>query len=308
MKYHRFEEASVLIVDTMPASQETIANCLRDLGFRKIAFCRNSVEARERLALGNIDLMICDAYLADGDIAAMVRDLRELNQRGDAFLPIVSLTWQPTIEVIHRVVNAGSDLILTLPISFKKISNAVETLIERRKNFVVTSTYIGPDRRKNPRPGAQEAPQIKVPNALRHRVTGDDGDVNPADILNAIREMRVERSAARISHSVGMIVSTAKVRKSADIGRLISELQFTANDLNRRIGDTRYAHERALSGSLCEVVNKIAEQGDVLDSDLELLPQLALALELAMGQEDANSVEAALDISRAVRRLPFAAE
>lgn len=308
MKYYRFEEARVLVADSMPASREIIKTSLNDIGFRDLTYYENVDEVREHLETDGADLLVCDAYLAEGETTRLIRDLRDMRQPGDAFLPIITLTWQPTIEVIHRIVNAGTDLILTLPMSVSKMRLAVETLVERRKPFVVTSTYIGPDRRKTARPNTEQVPEIPVPNSLRHRVAGDDGDINVEEVVRMIREQRVERSAARITHTVGMIVSTAKVRDSADIGRLISELQFTANDLHERIGDTRYAHQRALSDSLRELSNNIADVGDMTEADLELLPQLALALELAMGQDDDDSVEAALDISRAVRHLPGAAE
>jgi DNA-binding NarL/FixJ family response regulator len=308
MKYHRFEEVNVLVADSMPASRDIIKNCLSDIGIRKISFCEDIAQTRDHVENHQVDLLICDAYLAEKESAQLIRELRDMQQKGDPFLPIVTLTWQPTIEVIHSIVNAGTDLILTLPMSVGKLRNAVEVLIERRKPFVVTSTYIGPDRRKEARPDAEEVPQINVPNPLRYQVTGDDGGVNGNDVMKTIREQRVERSAARITHTVGALVSTAKVRNSVDIGRLISELQFTANDLHDRIGDTRYAHQRALSESILDVATRIAETGNIDESDLELLPQLALALELAMGHDDENSVEAALDISRALRKLPTAAE
>jgi DNA-binding response OmpR family regulator len=308
MRHHLFEEAHVLITDTLPASRDIIKECLKEIGFRNLSFCEGISDTREAIQSNNIDLLICDAYLAESGAAEMIRELRDMRLPGDAFLPIVTITWQPTIEVIHSIVNAGTDLILTLPMSVGKMKNAIETLIDRRKPFVVTSTYIGPDRRKTARPDREDVPQIDVPNSLRKQVTGDDGGLNIENIVNMIREQRVERSAARITYTVGTIVSAAKVRQSPDIGRLIAELQFATNDLFERIGDTRYAHQRALAESLLEVSNKISEAGELVESDLELLPQLALALELAMGQDDADSVEAALDISRAVRHLPAAAE
>ena len=308
MQYHRYDEAHVIVTDTMQSSRDIIKDGLHDIGFRHITFCEGAAEARFLIETGGVDVMIGDAYSAETDTVNLIRDLRDMRQRGDAFLPVMTLAWQPTIEVIHRIVNSGTDLILTLPMSVGKMRAAVDTLISRRKPFVVTSTYIGPDRRKEPRQDSEDVPRIEVPNSLRKQVTGQDDGLNPNRIMEMIREQRVERSAARITHTVGSIVATVKVRKSADIGRLISELQFTANDLHDRIGDTRYAHQRALSESLQEVANQIAKSGDLTDSDLELLPQLALALELAMGADDANSVEAALDISRAVRHLPAAAQ
>ena len=308
MAFHRYEEARIAIVGTLSSSRDILRSCLTEIGFHHLQFCEDSAQVREIIENRNVDLLICDASDSEEELIALVRELRDLQQPGDAFLPIMTLTWAPTAEIIHRIVNCGTDLILTLPLSMGKMRRAIDTLISKRKPFVVTSTYIGPDRRKDPRPGTQEVPTIAVPNALRRQVTGNDDGINAAEITHMIREQRVERLAARITWTVGTLVASVREKGVADISYLINELRATAMDLHNRIGETRYAHQRALSESLLEVSVDLVEKGSVSDSDLELLPQLALALELAMGHDDADSVEAALDISRTVRQLPIAAE
>jgi DNA-binding response OmpR family regulator len=308
MAFHRYEEARIVVAGTLSASRDTLRNCLLETGFHQLQFCEDTDQVREIIENQNVDLLICDASDSEHEFITLIRELRDMQQPGDAFLPIMTLTWAPTAEIIHRIVNCGTDLILTLPLSMGKMRNAIDTLISKRKPFVVTSTYIGPDRRKDPRPGTQEVESITVPNALRHKVTGDDGGINVAEVTHKIREQRVERSAARITWTVGTLVASVREQGDADVCHLIDELMFTARDLNNRIGETRYAHQLALSESLLGVAHDLVEKGSVSEADLELLPQLALALELAMGRDDAGSIEAALDISRTVRNLPMAAE
>jgi len=292
-----FSNAKVLIADTLPASSNITRQTLFDLGVRNFTITKSVSETRTHLEKDNFDVMISDAYLMDEDTAPIVSDVRQGNLGKDPFIPVIALTWEPTIEILQELGSAGIDQMLTLPISANKISRSLDTLIERRKPFVVTSQYIGPDRRKGQRPDAQQVPQIKVPNALRYRVTGDDGGISPKEVLETVQNQRIERYAYRIVYTIGKIAGLIKDKHAGTMKTWLTDLHTTATELAKRIIGTHYQQHQVLCETLLEVVERNLGNDHPDDSEVETLQQLALSVQVAFTPEPTLTIDSAQNIS-----------
>ena len=221
------------------------------------------------------------------------------------FLPIVATVWEPKAELVQCLVDGGVDLILSLPISRTKLGQAVRTLIKARKPFVVTSDYFGPDRRAEARAEGDEAPLVQAPNSLRRKATGDDEGVDAHDAMNTVRHRRVEAYVNRLLVTLDMISmapeghdgngSNAKSQKV-----LVSELGDTARALGRSIRETRFRHQGELCDSISDVIKRMSRPPSPLKKDLELVRQLALALQVAVHTDDESSATAVSDIAALV--------
>ena len=73
--------------------------------------------------------------------------------------------------MVKKVIESGSDDLLPKPLSSGHLISRIEQLVQARKSFVVTSEYIGPDRR-NTEERESEITLLQVPNSLRVKVTG----------------------------------------------------------------------------------------------------------------------------------------
>ena len=113
----RFDQVQMLLVDPAQAAREAVRNILRDHGFRIIHQAGSLASIREFFKTGMPDLMICESTLADGDFCELMGQLRHHEIGDNPFLPVIVLTWQPTPELVSRVVGAGVDDLLTKPIS-----------------------------------------------------------------------------------------------------------------------------------------------------------------------------------------------
>ena len=304
MAEFRFEETKVVVVDSMSASRSASRNALFEFGFREIELLDEMSRARDRLE-GAADLLICEARGSGEECATLCADIRRGRLGGDVFLPIVATVWEPKAELVQCLVDGGVDLILSLPISRTKLGQAVRTLIKARKPFVVTSDYFGPDRRAEARAEGDEAPLVQAPNSLRRKATGDDEGVDAHDAMNTVRHRRVEAYVNRLLVTLDMISmapeghdgngSNAKSQKV-----LVGELGDTARALGRSIRETRFRHQGELCDSISDVIKRISRPPSPLKKDLELVRQLALALQVAVHTDDESSATAVSDIAALV--------
>jgi DNA-binding NarL/FixJ family response regulator len=297
MELHK---ANAILVDEKPGSMKAARDALHDVGFRRFHEISDLAEVQTRLAGIGCDVLICDAETGGGLATKLFHDIRQGDVGSDPFLPIIATTWEPKRELVTEIVSSGADLLLTLPMTIGKMKTAIETLINKRKPFVVTSDYIGPDRRSNPRDDDNAIPQIKVPNRLRHTATGDDDGVDHEVIQEAVQEQRVERYVNKILVTAGMITSIPEEHKNK-LPRLLKELAEAAELLDKRIANTRFSHQAELCKTLVTVGRRMMSGSGPKESDMELVRQLGNALQLVMKAKDQASIDAANSITELMK-------
>src|SRR5687767_15648596 len=96
------------------------------------------------------DVIVCDADLRGGDAAETVHAIRNGELGRNPFVCVLALAWTATQDTVTRLVNAGADHVVAGPIAPQKVIDRIEAMIHRRKPFVVTADYVGPDRRLVP--------------------------------------------------------------------------------------------------------------------------------------------------------------
>ena len=98
--------------------------------------------------------------------------------------------WEKSAGLIAKVVNSGADDLLLRPFSTALLSSRIESHIERRKNFVVTTDYVGPDRR-NEQSRVSSVETFEPPNSMKMKAKEKLG----ADIV--AKRLEFELKAAR---------------------------------------------------------------------------------------------------------------
>jgi len=68
-------------------------------------------------------------------------------------LPIIAMTASPTRQMVEQLRDHGVNEILALPLTAKNIAARIQSVFEHPRDWVVSATYVGPDRRR--RKGAQ---------------------------------------------------------------------------------------------------------------------------------------------------------
>lgn len=215
-------------------------------GYREIQEYARTPTLKAALVQRTPDLIIIDAELPEGDACQLIMDIRANKVCDNPFVPVIITAWQPGADMVKRMVNSGADDLLVKPISPAFLLQRIEVLAGARKPFVVTSDYIGPDRRKDVSRGDGGVPLYDVPNTLGAKARGESVDPtelarNVAAALMAINDQRLKRNAFQIAFAVGIILGAYReARLGAELLEFIDQLIRVAADTRERLASSDY--------------------------------------------------------------------
>ncbi|MCH7693174.1 MAG: response regulator [Proteobacteria bacterium] len=307
MENYGFENIRVLVGDPNREVRDGIRGGLYGQGFRYIMVTDRMSMVETAVATNKVDLMICDTELPDGDLYDLVHKIRHHELGDNPFIVVTALITAPTPQTVKKIFGAGCDDLIPKPISTGLLFERVLNLARNRKPFVVTSDYIGPNRRAKPRPGTQQIPEIDVPNPLNAKATDDtsaEGLQAEIDrVANVLNEQKMERHAYQINFLVERIVPLYQDGTADDsIVQHLDRLLYVSEDISRRLEGTRYHHVGELCQSMVNVVRAVRQVPLSPDrKDIALMPALAQAVKCAF-RPQADVVALSRDISATVER------
>ena len=299
------KNVNTVLADSDHTYRHTIYNMLRSVGLRQIKQVATLDEIKTTLIDPAPDLLISEAELSDGNFCDLVYDLRNSSIGNNPFLVILTLTAEPTKELVRKVIDSGSDDLLTKPMSATQLKNRIVTLIEQRKAFVVTSDYIGPTRRENGSRG-DPVPLIKVPNSLRDKATGVVADKASQESIETtirlINLQKLKQYTVQISYLANTIVAALHAGDDIELTRKhILRLGGIAQDTGSRLIGTDMEHISKLCDTLIAVTERVnANLEGPSEKDLELLPPLAAAIKTGFETDLKGTANFAQQISSAL--------
>ncbi|MBX3479621.1 MAG: response regulator [Caulobacter sp.] len=143
----------VMVVDDHVSTRRLVADVLRAGGFRKVVVVDSAAEALASLAAVRPDVLITDWMMPVMDGATLARTIRQAAvtedpRIPDPRLPIIMLSSGRTRMDVERSRAAGIDAFLIKPFTPARVLERVATVVRRKADFVVSPTYVGPDRRR----------------------------------------------------------------------------------------------------------------------------------------------------------------
>lgn len=302
-----FEQVDLVVIDPSRTMSNTLANVLRDQGFSKITLGATLADINTKMEIGVPDLLISDDNLPDGNLCELVQKVRHHAIGHNPFVSIIATTWNPTPESVRRIVQTGVDDLVIKPLSATALLKRITEQVLHRKPFVVTSAYIGPDRRGDEdRPTGIEL--LEVPNTLKEKsstIRPIDADNLQSEIdayLKIVNIQKLDRHADQVQMLVQRIIS--EMANGEDLGAtniLLERLLFVAEDTARRMGNTPYAHVSELCDSLIEVTgNIIGNPGASSTKDVRLLIPLALAIRKGFNESSDEVAQMVREISTSI--------
>ncbi|MEQ8604679.1 MAG: response regulator [Marivibrio sp.] len=298
-------DAKILFGEPEGSLRQALRLALNREGFESISDYDRTKSLREALIKDQPDLVILDSEMDKGAADAMIGEIRHGKLGDNPFVPVIVTIWEPTQEVVRRVASSGADDIMVKPVSPAQILERIKVLVQARKPFVVTSDYIGPDRRKDDS-RKSEIPQIEVPNTLRAKIRGekiDRTELNRSieEAQNSINDQKLKRNAFHIAFLVEVVLPEFKKREvSANLLTGLDKLLETARDTATRVKGTKWAHVSDLCSSLIRVTASLRETVEQPEKkEIDLLKPLSEAIVAALHPDD-SSVDFASEITNAV--------
>jgi len=191
-----------------------------------------------------IDLFIADIGRHENLLCEFVRRLREGESGHNQFVIAVALATAPSQDSILNTLDSGFDDLLLKPLSLDHFHRRLDRFFEGRRPFVVSSDYIGPDRRRQTRAGFDDDLAIEVPNTLAEKANETMAKNRVYDRITAARaeidRLRIKHCAARIAWIADRLRGLATGRSgnhpqsSSPASDLIGDLRRLNEDLTTR--------------------------------------------------------------------------
>ena len=292
----KFDGVRVALLDQNMSMRRLIRSSLNSIGFISILECRNADDLAGKLRTNDIDLMMVDLDNETDEICDLVRSIRNGELGDNPFVVIIALTWHPEREVITLTLTAGTDDVVTKPVSANVLAERVRNLVQNRREFVVTESYTGPERRSRPTSRPGDLPTIKVPNTLRYKATGEKSEaVDLEDIKRTRREIKIQkvyRYATRISFQASEVEE--RLSKSND-SRIPKHHLKELSDLVTRVNDSivmeDLEHLSGIGASMQNVMERILQTGQAVVASVQD-PKAAASIVAQALEKAANLLDA----------------
>lgn len=214
----RLKDVDVILLEQHVNVRRVIKYTLNEVGFKNLHECSDAKEASIMIKVHRPDVLLFDLDSDPEAVCAIISDVRHHRLGTDPFMVIIVTTWRPDTETIRRALGCGVDDIVTKPISVQILSRRIDNLIHRRKEFVATNDYFGPDRRDERRRSPDAPPLIQVPNSLRHKAIGDaSAVVDEETIQRAMESMllqKIQRVSIEVTHQIQQLEAMVSAHSS----------------------------------------------------------------------------------------------
>jgi len=301
--------ASVLLYDPDPSLRHNTRSALLNIGFGDVVAVQEFGEFLDKASSGDFDLVLADTRASEGDTLSIIQDLRRNLLGKNPFVNIIVSLWDTSPDSVASVINSGADDLISRPMSRTHILERVIRQVEARKPFIVTTDYVGPDRRQVPR-SYPEGSAMVVPNSLQAKVENKpEFAATPETILAALNAVN-DRKVAIYTEQL-MRLSSALLLLSGgfdDIGDregVAQAMRSITERLARRIEGTQLAHVISLCDGLSDLLRNIEKSKAALaEQERELLQQIPLAIQKAcqQAQDSASLVFDIRDVSARLRK------
>ncbi|MGA9794173.1 MAG: hypothetical protein WBQ17_01435 [Rhizomicrobium sp.] len=240
-----YETVQTLIYDPVSANRAATRASLYSLGFRHIESVAAMSDFTDSIKRRPPDLAFCEAQGADTELCATIQSMRQGLTGHNPFVVIIVTAWENSTALVTRVLNSGADDLLLRPFSASVLGGRIALHAERRKSFVITSDYVGPDRRRSSaRPSNVEL--FVPPNSLKmkakERLSAEETAQRLDAQLQTAREVLTSEKLRRDAFQICVLWRLVQqdLPGSAPYDADVAKLQRVAKDVAQRSRGTDF--------------------------------------------------------------------
>lgn len=306
----KFDGGNVVLVDPDAGLRDNLSGVFHKAGLTSLISADALSAFSDAVERDLVDLIVCNADMDGGAFGRMLQAMRSGHDAINPYAVTIGVTAQASETHISGLINAGIDGVVLKSYLPQALINRINGFVLQRKAFVVTPSYIGPDRRMGSRPQDDQTPLLPVPNSLRERATGAyDGERLRYEIARAntrINGQRRRQNALMIGRIVQQILPLFQAGAVDDQVMVhLKGLKRLADDLSNRLEGDETARITTLCSSLSRVLDKLlATLPTPEQKDVQVLKELALAIQKEVRGADESDVAGEIATSiRAAKRF-----
>ncbi|HAH09104.1 MAG TPA: hypothetical protein DCL54_02290 [Alphaproteobacteria bacterium] len=281
----RFENADVVVFDPVSTNRSASRGALATLGFRKVQTPYDPSALQQRMKGQTADLLLLEMRPDPAPILGIIQDIRQGRLGLNPFVIIIATAWTLDDDIVKKVVQSGADDLMGRPFSIGFLGQRIRNLLDGRKGFVVTSDYVGPDRRRDPG-RTSSAATFTVPNSLKLKATGGNDTIAiETEIASQVARSRDGVNAEKSRRNAFQMIIQARLTSAALDNAAPAEM-ITADlvkieTLAQETVTRTQNSEFSMAFQMCEPIvmaTQAARRGEEVAHHLKLIGQLATTL------------------------------
>ncbi len=303
-----YDSVEALIYDPVSANRTATRAALYTLGFRRTETVPTLELMVDAILKQPPDIVLAEAQGAADELCLAIQQLRQGAAGYNPFIVIIVTAWEKNVPLITKVVNSGADDLLLRPFSTALLGARIEAHIERRKGFVITTDYVGPDRRRDTI-RSSDGELFDPPNSLKMKAK----DKMSADViakkldveLQLARDKLMGEKMRRDSFQICILWRLLQEQGEAtpQYGADLTKLSNLTRSIERRCAEAGYDKAAEWCGSVLAAAEGLSMNVD-RNASMHLLGQAALSLHQMICPEKSstdqlNEIDATVAIIRA---------
>jgi CRP-like cAMP-binding protein/DNA-binding response OmpR family regulator len=280
------ERVIAFIAERDEGTASGLAQILTQAGVKDVSTYTQLGDLRNALEQVTPDLIIISADLDPG-VFAFIRDIRHSKLGANPFLLITTLVEGDQVAAVKKTMQAGTDDIIIKPIKEDQLLQRLRRVTVNRQAFVVTSDYLGPDRRAKSRPSSIR--RIQVLNTMLEKANGKDVQAEEIKTavegsMNDVLHARLDSNSYRLGFICNIIIDAYKTNNvTPDVKEKILVLVDVLRDAAKTAERIHETELGLLCGSLAKDVEGIAERYlTPTERDLKVIQKLMRAVMMAV--------------------------
>ncbi|MBL8630235.1 MAG: cyclic nucleotide-binding domain-containing protein [Rhodospirillaceae bacterium] len=276
------ERVIAFVAEHSEVAALSVAAILQQAGVKNTTTFTKLSELHEAVEANTPDLLIIGAHLDPG-IFGFIRDIRHSKLGTNPFLMITTLVEPDQVAAVKKTMQAGTDDIILKPVKEDQLLQRLRRVTVNRQAFVVTSDYLGPDRRAKSRPSSIR--RIQVLNTMLEKANGRD--IQAEDIkaavdgsMNDVLHARLDSNSYRLGFVCNIIIEAYRSNNvTPDVKEKILVLVDVLRDAAKTAERINESEMALLCGSLAKDVEAIAERYMTpTERDLKVIQKLTRAV------------------------------
>ncbi|AVX05496.1 hypothetical protein MXMO3_02988 [Maritalea myrionectae] len=145
---YNFGDLKVLIVDDNQHMHNILRDMLLGMRIKKIGHALSAKEGLQMAESELPDIMIVDLLMKPVSGFEMIKKVRNHDDEAIRDLAVLVLTSYSTVEHVRQARDSGANEVLCKPVSVAGLFDRFTYMRDHPRQFVKTSDYTGPDRRR----------------------------------------------------------------------------------------------------------------------------------------------------------------
>jgi len=294
----RLGEIDIYLGEPNEQVRESMRAMMRGEGLRRTRTFARMDDLLNAIKEAPPDLLIAADDL-DPNLFDMVRDIRHFRIGRNPFIMITLMVKPDSDDSVKRAVLAGADDVMIKPVAPGKMLDRVAHLTMNRSPFIVTTDYVGPERRKSGDTRPSKIKLLTVVNSLKAKAEGNR--MSMAELGRAVENCMNDVMAARLdSHGLKLGWICNLILKAYEEKRIDKELEERLLILVSVLEDAARTARVLGEPELAQICTQMARQVEEMaenyenptDAQASTIRKLTKAFELA---KNAKSVAAPAD-------------